>query len=270
MNKKSSIALIGAGAMGGALLKGWIRDDSITPSQSAVFDPGLGEGMSALCREHAIAVNPMGMGPFDAMIIAVKPQMAAKILPAHIGLAKDAIVISVMAGTSIENLSQMLAGATAIARAMPNLPAAVGRGVTGVFAGSAIDGAGRTMIDSLLRASGEVVWVDREEDINAVTAISGSGPAYYFLLTEALAQAGEGLGLSPDASAKLARATLCGAGALMDVETRSPEEMRHAVTSPGGTTQAALDILDGDAHALRTIMQQAVDAAMKRAQALTK
>ena len=120
-----------------------------------------------------------------------------------------------------------------------------------------------------MRAAGDVVWVQREEEIDFVTAVSGSGPAYFFLLTEALADAGEALGLSKDAAAALARATLSGAGALMEGEARSPAEMRKAVTSPGGTTESALGILDGDDEALRKLINQAVGNAAKRAGELT-
>jgi len=195
--------------------------------------------------------------------------MAADALPAYAALAGRALAISVMAGKSTASVGKALGGAERVARAMPNLPAAIGKGVTGLYAPSSIDARGRRLAETLMRAAGEVVWVEREQDIDAVTAVSGSGPAYFFLLTEALADAGEALGLGKTAAAALARATLAGAGALIDAETREPEEMRKAVTSPGGTTEAALKIFDGDEQALRALVNNAVAAAARRASELT-
>lgn len=270
MNDKPAVALIGAGAMGGALLKGWLSAATIDPSRSAVFDPGAGDEMKALCSSHSVSVNPEIKPGFDAIVVAVKPQMAGQALPDYKSLAETALVISVMAGKSIAGVSAILGGAPRVARAMPNLPAAIGRGVSGLYAPEAIDQTGRDLIENLMRAAGKVVWVRTEKDIDTVTAVSGSGPAYFFLLTEALAQAGEAAGLDNEAAATLARATFAGAGALIDQETRSPAEMRKAVTSPGGTTEAALAILDGDSHALRTLLKDAVAAAAKRADELTE
>ena len=268
MSEKPSVALIGAGAMGGALLTGWLKAEVIAPRRSAVFDPSLYEKTRKLCDEYKVAVNE-GDGPFDAVVIAVKPQIAASVLPTYASLATNSTIVSVMAGKSIASVSGMLGAAVQVARAMPNLPAAIGKGVTGVYAPHAIDEVGRALIETLMRAAGDVVWVQREEEIDFVTAVSGSGPAYFFLLTEALADAGEALGLSKDAAAALARATLSGAGALMEGEARSPAEMRKAVTSPGGTTEAALRVLDGDDEALRKLINQAVGYAAKRAGELT-
>ncbi len=270
MTEKPKVALIGAGAMGGALLRGWLTAGAIEGAGSAVFDPGAPEEIGALCAEHGLALNPAPetVKP-DALIIAVKPQMAAAALPAFAELAKDAVAISVMAGKSIASVSKALGGAARVARVMPNLPAAIGRGVSGLYAPDSIDAAGRALIEKLMQAAGETVWVTSEEAIDFVTAVSGSGPAYFFLLAEALAEAGVTLGLSEDAAAKLALSTLTGAGALMETETRSPADMRRAVTSPGGTTEAALNVLDGDKAALRNLIDQAVAAAAKRAGELT-
>lgn len=269
MNDKPSVALVGAGAMGGALLKGWLGAGVIDAKRSAVFDPGVGDAIITLCAGAGVAVNP-DAEQFDAMVIAIKPQAAEKVLPAYAALASQAVVISVMAGTSVQALSRVLGGPPRLARAMPNLPAAIGKGVSGVYASDVVDADGRAMIESLMRAAGEVVWVKSEKHIDAVTAVSGSGPAYFFLLTEAMAQAGEALGLEPQAAAQLARATLSGAGALVDVETRTPLEMRRAVTSPGGTTEAALGVLDGEDEAFRRLIKEALAAAANRAEALTK
>lgn len=270
MTESLSVALIGAGSMGGALLKGWLSAGSIDPARSAIFDPAAKDDIAALCKSAGLSFNPqLSNVKVDALVIAVKPQAANEALPAYARLAKDAMVISIMAGKSIASVSKALGGALKVARVMPNLPAAIGKGVCGIYAPEAIDNAGRSMIETLMSAAGDVVWVDREGLIDVVTAVSGSGPAYYFLLTEALAEAGEKQGLSKDAAAKLALATLTGAGALMESETRTPAEMRRAVTSPGGTTEAALKIFNGDEKALRALVDQAVEVATKRGRELT-
>lgn len=270
MLENPKVALIGAGAMGGALLRGWLKAGSIDAAGSAVFDPGASDEIAALCARHGLALNPeMREVAVDAVVVAVKPQMAASVLPAFAGLAKDAVVISVMAGKSVAAVSKALGGAGLVARAMPNLPAAIGRGVSGLYAPEAVGGEGRALIENLMQAAGETVWVESEQAIDFVTAVSGSGPAYFFLLTEALAEAGAALGLSKDAAERLALATLTGAGALLETETRTPSEMRRAVTSPGGTTEAALNVLDGDNKALRRLIKEAVAAAAKRAGELT-
>lgn len=269
-NSKPSVALIGAGAMGGAMFKGWLEAGSIDVSRSAVFDPAPPDEIAQLCRQHGIALNPeISKAAVDALICAVKPQAAEKALPAYAPLAKDAFVVSVMAGKSVANIAMALGGAKRVVRAMPNLPAAIGCGVSGLYANDAVNASDRAMIERLMSAVGETVWVDSESDIDAVTAISGSGPAYYFLLTEALAEAGEALGLSKDAAAKLARATCAGAGALLSEDNRSAADMRRAVTSPGGTTEAALSVLDGEETPLRKLIKDAVLKAARRAKELT-
>ncbi len=271
MKNAPNVALIGAGAMGGALLRGWLESGAINASQSAVFDPAARDDIRSLCAAHGVALNPVvSETNVDAVVIAVKPQITSDVLGAFHQLAQGPIVISVMAGKSVAAVSAALGGAVMVARAMPNLPAAIGKGVTGLFAPPAIDQAGRQTIESLMVAAGETVWVDSEGAIDFVTAVSGSGPAYYFLLTEALAEAGASLGLSKDGAAQLARATLTGAGALMEQDARTPAEMREAVTSPGGTTQAALNVFDGDEKALRRLVTEAVKAAAKRAGELTE
>ena len=269
-NPNPSVALIGAGAMGGALLKGWLGAGSIDPVRSAVFDPRPPDDIKDLCAARALPLNPdkESVSP-DALVLAVKPQFAAAALPAYAPLSQNAVAISVMAGKSVAGIAAALGGAARIVRAMPNLPAAVGRGVSGLFASEGADEEDRALADHLMRAAGEAVWVDSEAQIDFVTAISGSGPAYFFLMTEALAQAGEALGLSKSAAAALARATCAGAGAMVEKDARSPAEMRKAVTSPGGTTEAALGVLDGDGAALRSLIKAAVAAAAARAGELT-
>lgn len=265
MNDKPSVALIGAGAMGGALFRGWLATKSIDAAKSAIFDPGAPGEIVDLAKEFAVQINPGINAGFDFLIIAVKPQMAAKILPAYAPAAVGAVVLSVMAGTSIATLSTLLSGPAKIVRTMPNLPAAVGAGVSGIFANKAVTDNERAAVEQLMAAVGASVWVERETDIDLVTAVSGSGPAYFFLLAEALAEAGANIGLTQDAATRLAEATLAGAGALMAADGRRAAEIRKAVTSPGGTTAAALDVLDGDRKVMRELMKKAVAAAAKRA-----
>jgi pyrroline-5-carboxylate reductase len=271
MTKLPSVALVGAGAMGGALLRGWIASNSIDAEASAVIDPAADAAMKKLGRDAGLLVNPpINDLAVDVLVFAVKPQSASSVLPAYARLARSALVLSVMAGASLATLSRLLADAPRIARAMPNLPASAGAGVTGLYALPTVNAASRAVIDALLSAVGETVWVESEEAIDWVTAVSGSGPAYYFLLTEALAEAGVELGLDRAAAEKLARVTATGSGALLASDPRTPAEMRKAVTSPGGTTAAALGVLDGERGALRALMKEAAAAAARRARQLTE
>ncbi len=265
MTGNPSVALIGAGAMGGALFRGWLAASSIDAPRSAVFDPAASAEMTALAGEAGVRLNPDVGAGFDVLIAAIKPQMAAKVLPAYAAAAEGAVALSVMAGTSVATLSKLLPTTQKYVRAMPNLPAAIGSGATGLFATENVTPAERATVEKLMEAVGLSIWVERETDIDLVTAVSGSGPAYFFLLAEALAEAGEAAGLDRMAAAKLAESTLAGAGALMASDGRSAAEFRKAVTSPGGTTAAALEILDGDDKAVRDLMKKAVAAAAKRA-----
>ncbi len=271
MTERPTVALIGAGAMGGALLKGWLASGIINAAASTVFEPAADKAIKKLAREHDFALNPSPANvSADALVIAVKPQAAASALPAYAAIARSAIVISVMAGTSLATIARALGHPPRTARAMPNLPARIGAGVTGLYAPPTLNAAGRDLVDRLMAAAGETVWVDTERAIDFVTAVSGSGPAYFFLLTEALAEAGAALGLDKDAARRLARATAIGAGALLASDARAPADIRKSVTSPGGTTAAALEVLDGDQKALRTLMKQGVAAAARRAAELAE
>ena len=269
MTDKPSVALVGAGAMGGALFRSWVASGAIDPGGSAIFDPGLPRDTEELAKAHGVRVNPDVSGGFDVLVAAVKPQAAADVLPAYASAATGAVAISVMAGTSIKTLSQISATEKKFVRAMPNLPAAIGEGVSGLYASDAVSPDERRIAERLLAAAGECVWVDKETDIDLVTAVSGSGPAYFFLLAEALAEAGAASGLSAEAATRLAEATLAGAGKLMAVDGRRAAEIREAVTSPGGTTAAALGVLDGNDKAIRKLMKGAVAAAAKRASELS-
>jgi pyrroline-5-carboxylate reductase len=262
----SALTLIGAGKMGGAMLRGWL-DLGLNPGGVTVFDPAPAPEVAALCAEKGVALNPPAPHlPADVLVLAIKPQMldsASADLAPHVG--PGTLVVSIMAGKTIADIAARLPGASAIVRAMPNTPAAVGRGVTGAAASAAVSSQQRAAADALMSAVGGVVWLDSEDLIDAVTAVSGSGPAYVFLLAEALTDAGEKVGLPREIAAQLARATVEGAGELMFREqASSPAQLRVNVTSPGGTTAAALEVLMG-ADGMTELMTRAVAAAKRRA-----
>lgn len=263
------ILLLGGGNMGGAMLRGWI-DAGLAGEPVHVVDPRPAPALEGLIASGAIRHSAtVPDGPFDIVVVAVKPQMLEEALPPlRAALHEGTLVISVVAGKTIASHERLL-GPRPTIRAMPNTPALIGRGITGCFANAAADAAARGTADALLAASGAVVWVDSEADIDAVTAVSGSGPAYVFHLAEALASAGESLGLSPELAMTLARHTVAGAGELMIRSDDAPEQLRRNVTSPNGTTQAALEVLmapDG----LTPLMRRAVTAARDRARDLSK
>jgi pyrroline-5-carboxylate reductase len=262
----SALTLIGAGKMGGAMLRGWL-DLGLKPGGVTVFDPAPAPEVAALCAEKGVALNPPAPHrPADVLVLAIKPQMldsASADLAPHVG--PGTLVVSIMAGKTIADIAARLPGASAIVRAMPNTPAAVGRGVTGAAASSAVSPQQRGAADALMSAVGGVVWLGSEDLIDVVTAVSGSGPAYVFLLAEALMEAGEKAGLPREIAAQLARATVEGAGELMFREQgTSPAQLRVNVTSPGGTTAAALEVLMG-ADGMTELMTRAVAAAKRRA-----
>ena len=264
------VLLAGAGKMGGALLRGWL-DAGLAPERVSVVDPAPSADLAELARARGFGLNPdlPTVSPPDVFVIAVKPQMLATVAPlfAPVPLG-DAVLVSVMAGKTIDDIRSRFAVGSVI-RAMPNTPAAVGRGITGAFAGPGVTPAQRGMAHALLACVGQVEWLASEALIDAVTAVSGSGPAYVFYLVECLAEAARAVGLDEEQAARFARATVEGAGALMVAEPGIPaSELRRNVTSPGGTTAAALEVL-GANGALRRLMTQAVTAARDRAVALS-
>jgi pyrroline-5-carboxylate reductase len=265
----SSLILIGAGKMGGAMLEGWLKV-GMPGSGVTVIDPRPSEDMTRLCAERGIALNPAEprTGP-EVLVLATKPQMlddAAGTVNALLG--PDTLVISVLAGKTMGDLRSRLPNARALVRAMPNLPASIGRGATGAAASPEVGEAQRQIADALLRSVGIVEWVGSEDLIDAVTAVSGSGPAYVFYLAECLAEAGTRAGLPVDLARRLARATVTGAGELLFQSDHSPETLRQNVTSPGGTTAAALQVLMADPAGLKALMGDAVAAAKRRAEEL--
>jgi pyrroline-5-carboxylate reductase len=270
LSPADSIAFVGAGKMGAALLSGLARAGA--PGRVEVVEPNPGAELEALCEKAGFALHrdpPAEGRPAGTLLLAIKPQMLESVAPTLSKLVgSDTLVVSILAGKRIADLSARLA-AKAFVRAMPNTPAAIGRGITGAFANAATSEAQRALAQRLLAAAGDVVWVEREELIDAVTAVSGSGPAYVFLLAESLAAAGAAAGLPEDLAAQLARATVSGAGELMHrTPELSPATLRENVTSPGGTTAAALAVLMAQ-DGLAPLMTRAVAAAKRRAAELS-
>jgi pyrroline-5-carboxylate reductase len=262
-----NVVLVGAGKMGGALLEGWIGL-GVDPAAMTVIEPQPSPQVAALVA-RGLRLNPSGAaGRADAVVIAVKPQTAPQAL-AEMGalVAPGAVVVSIMAGRTLGFLADALPAGTAIVRAMPNTPAAIGRGITVAVPNPRVTPAQRELAHRLLAATGAVEWIGDEGLMDAVTAVSGSGPAYVFLLAESLARAGEKAGLPADLAASLARATVSGAGELLYRSPLAAATLRHNVTSPGGTTAAALDVLMA-ADGLDAVMERAVAAATRRGREL--
>jgi pyrroline-5-carboxylate reductase len=265
----SPLVLVGAGKMGGALLRGWL-DNRLDPRAAIVVDPSPPADSLDFLVKAGIAVEAAMPKSVTAgvVVVAVKPQIMADVLPNLRSLVgPGTIVLSIAAGKTLANLEAGL-GRAAIVRSIPNTPAQVGRGMTVAIANERVDAAGKALAATLLEAVGEVVWVDDEALIDAATAVSGSGPAYVFLLAECLAEAAVAVGFAPDAAARLARATVAGAGELLFRSDLPPEQLRKNVTSPNGTTAAALAILMAD-DGLARLMKQAVAAARKRSEELS-
>jgi pyrroline-5-carboxylate reductase len=263
-----SIVLAGAGKMGGAMLGGWLAQ-GVSPARVVVIDPAPSHGITALVSS-GLRINPApsDIGEISALIVAVKPQMFSDAAPSLKAIVKPAtVVISIMAGVTLAKLSQSCGGH--IVRAMPNTPAAIGRGMTVAVAANDVPRRERDIADALLRATGAVEWIDDESLMDAVTAVSGSGPAYVFLLAEELARAGVAAGLSPELATRLARETIAGSGELLHRSDASSETLRQNVTSPGGTTAAALAVLMGE-DGFKPLLERAVAAAAQRSKELAK
>ncbi|WP_409565945.1 pyrroline-5-carboxylate reductase [Methylobacterium sp. J-077] len=260
----ASLVLAGAGKMGGAMLAGWL-EAGLDPQSTTIIDPVPARAIVDLCAQRGIRLNPTNPEPAAVLVLAIKPQGLEAAAPGLDRLlGPDTLLVSILAGKTVADLRTRLLRARAVVRAMPNLPASIGRGSTGACASPEVIPAQRDAADALFSANGTVAWLADEAQIDAVTAVSGSGPAYVFLLVEALAEAGIAAGLDPDVARTLARATVAGAGALLDASPDEAADLRRNVTSPGGTTAAALDVLmrpDG----LAPLMCEAVAAAKRRA-----
>ncbi|HEY4774180.1 MAG TPA: pyrroline-5-carboxylate reductase [Xanthobacteraceae bacterium] len=261
-----TLVLVGAGKMGGAMLDGWLAL-GLDPMRVVVIEPQPAAAVAAL-QARGLRLNPALPVRAEALVIAVKPQQAAEVVPSLAPCLDGAsVVVSIMAGRTLAFLQSALAPTTAIVRAMPNTPAAIGRGITVAVANARVTAPQRDLAHRLLAATGAVEWVAEEALMDAVTAVSGSGPAYVFLLAESLARAAIAAGLPADLAEKLARATVAGSGELLHRLSEDAATLRKNVTSPGGTTAAALDVLmapDG----LDQLMARAVAAATRRSREL--
>ncbi len=262
------VLLVGAGKMGGAMLEGWIGL-GLDPARAAVIDPGPPPEVAAMIEARGVALNPLNGGVPAVMLLAVKPQVAPDVLAKVAPLAgPGTLIVSVMAGRTLAFLEAAFAPGTAVVRSIPNTPAAIGRGVTVAVPNAVVTPEQMSIADALLRATGGVEWVEDEALIDVATAVSGSGPAYVFLLAEALAAAGAKAGLPADMADRLARATVAGAGELMVQTGIDPAQLRRNVTSPNGTTAAALAVLMDETKGFGPLLAEAVDAAARRSREL--
>jgi pyrroline-5-carboxylate reductase len=262
-----TILLMGAGKMGSAMLEGWLAL-GLDPRNVAVIEPQPTPEIAALVA-RGLRLNPTAKaaGKVAAAVVAVKPQIAPEAMPALVPFVGGAtVVVSIMAGRTLRFLADALPGA-ALVRAMPNTPAAIGRGITVAVPNTRVAAEQRALVHVLLSAVGAVEWVADEALMDAVTALSGSGPAYVFLLAETMAQAGAAAGLPPALAAALARATVAGAGELLHRSPLDAATLRHNVTSPGGTTAAALEVLTAE-DGLAPLMTRAIAAATGRSREL--
>ncbi len=270
MSMSPKLLLIGAGKMGGAMLEGWLGN-GMRASQVTVLDPHPSPRMQELSGA-GLRLSPAleSIGAMDVVILATKPQMLDSASAAlATAVSADTLLISVLAGKTIANLRARAPGAQSIIRAMPNTPAAVGRGITGCAASPEVTADQKQFASHLLSAIGKVEWVETETLIDAVTALSGSGPAYVFHLVECMAAAGTKAGLPADLAMRLARATVEGAGELMFRDAASTAAtLRQNVTSPGGTTAAALEVLMAQ-DGMMPLLEKAVAAAKLRAEELS-
>lgn len=262
------VVLIGAGNMGGAMLSGWLKS-GVPGSAVVVVDPGPSPAMMSTIAAAGAAHVTAAPADLKAgvLFLAVKPQVMEAVLPTVKSVVgPQTVVVSVAAGKTLAFLEKHL-GEAAMVRAMPNTPAMIGRGVTGAFANARVSAEQRDGVNALLRVSGPVEWVPSESDIDSVTAVSGSGPAYVFYLVECMAEAGRKLGLQADLAMRLARETVAGAGELLHQSPDDAARLRQNVTSPGGTTAAALSVLMAE-DGMQPLFDQALAAARKRAEEL--
>ncbi len=263
------LVLAGCGKMGGAMLEGWLKS-GVDPQKIVALDPKPPEEVAALLAAHSISQNPLlaSIAKVEAIIIAVKPQMMAEVLPNLALLQKSKpLNLSIAAGKTIASFETAFGKDASVVRTMPNTPAAIGRGITAMVGNKNVSTKQLSLAKSLLSSTGEVVEVESEDMIDLVTAVSGSGPAYVFYLTECIAAAGEKIGLPKDLAMKLARATVSGSGELLHQSANDASTLRQNVTSPGGTTFAALEILMAE-DGMRRLFEKAIAAAAKRAKEL--
>jgi pyrroline-5-carboxylate reductase len=264
-----TLVLLGAGKMGGAMLEGWLRA-GVSAKQLVALDPNPPAEVLALLTQHGVRHNPplSEIKNVEVLLAAVKPQVMDDVLSNIKILGRDnPLILSIAAGKTMASFARHFGKEAAIIRTIPNTPASIGRGITAMAANSNVSPSQMQLAEALLQSIGEVVEVDDESQIDAATAVSGSGPAYVFYMTECLAAAAESVGLAPGLAMKLARATVAGSGELMRQSGIDAETLRKNVTSPNGTTHAALQVLMAD-DGLRPLMVKAIAAATKRSREL--
>ena len=261
------LVLVGCGNMGFAMLSGWLEAGKLKPSEVLVIEPndalreragGLGVSTGTSASDIAADASP------EIIFIAVKPQVIRDVLAGYTSFGKSATTfVTVAAGTAIKTYEEILGDGTPVLRCMPNTPAAIGKGMMALYANKYVTASARAAVEDLLSASGEIAGVETESLMDAVTAVSGSGPAYIFHFIECLTAAGEKAGLPLETAKLLAMQTVYGAACLAAQTRTDPGELRRQVTSPNGTTAAALDVLMGDDR-LKDLLTEAVEAARKR------
>lgn len=267
----TKVLLAGCGKMGTAMLTGWLSKLK-DPLQFTIIDPLISLDHLAAKDDRVNIYNAIDrqMETPDIIVLAMKPQMMPDALPDLAKLAgPDTVWLSIAAGITVDKLKSQLGEDTAIIRTMPNTPAAIGKGITAMIIDDRVSDDIAALSIRMMEVIGAVVMLDHEDDMDSVTAVSGSGPAYVFLMREALEAAGIGAGLKPELAEQLAAATLRGAVSLMDESDESPSQLRVNVTSPAGTTQAALDVLMAD-DGMISMMRKAVLAARDRSRELGK
>ena len=268
---KPSLLLLGAGNMGGALLRAWLDDGSIDPNASSVVDPNPTEAIVALCDAHGVALNPAADRRADLCVLAVKPQMFADVLPGlDLPGAKDTVFVSIAAGTTLATIRALLKGAAdapKVVRTMPSLPAQVRRGITLLTAEDGVPAEERDAVTRLMAAAGETYWCTDEDQLDRLMGVTGCSPAFVFLLAEALSDAAVAQGADQEAARRMGEAAVTGAAALLATDGRDASTLRRAVTSPGGTTAAALEVLNEE-NGLPNLINMAVEAAYARAKEL--
>jgi len=261
---RRGLVMLGCGKMGSAMLEGWLKR-GLDPRAVHVIDPHPSDWVQA----QGVAINAALPADPAVLMVAVKPQMMHDALPQVAGFGGGGtLILSVAAGTPIAAFEAAFGPGTRVVRAMPNTPAAVGKGITAIIGNAAAEAGDLDTAETLLSAIGQVVRLDTEDQIDAVTGVSGSGPAYIFYMIDALAAAGVAEGLPPDLAMQLAKATVAGAGALAEQAQDTPEQLRVNVTSPGGTTQAGLGVLMDEAAGLMPLMRATVAAATARSREL--
>ncbi|MEL6365102.1 MAG: pyrroline-5-carboxylate reductase [Pseudomonadota bacterium] len=261
-----SILLVGAGAMGGALLRGWVAKHVAPAERMVVVDPSPSPAVLQLASEAGVALNPSDYGDrdYDAVVYAVKPHLLEETMRSGQPAPASAVRLSVAAGRTVASIAAAAPKGAPVVRAMPNLPVAIGEGVVGLFAAPEVGAPERAIAERLMEAVGAVVWTRTEEEIDALAAVSGSGPAYLFAFVEALAAAAVDRGFAPETAALLARKTVIGSAAMLAADPSAPEDLRSAVTSKGGSTAEGLRPLLDAASGLAALTKRAVAAAEAR------